>query len=104
MGAAGFTPGGFPFFGDDGQGAPAVALAAFEPVGGHWQDWPTPGAKEPAYRADQDRKMGVDAGQELSAVALGKRAQMPYGWLLRREPPAHEPRDDAAGGTQSVPR
>ena len=29
--------------------------------------------------------MGVDAGRDLSAVALGKPAQMPYVWLPRRD-------------------
>jgi hypothetical protein len=32
------------------------------------------------------RKTGVEAGAELSVVALGKRAQMPYVWLPRRDP------------------
>jgi len=30
--------------------------------------------------------MGVDAGPEVFAVALGKPAQMPYVWLPRRGP------------------
>jgi len=29
--------------------------------------------------------MGVDAGPELAAAALGKLAQMPYVWLPRRD-------------------
>jgi hypothetical protein len=39
--------------------------------------------------------MGVDAGRELSAVALGKRTQMPYVWLPRRDP-IHEPQKNDA--------
>jgi hypothetical protein len=39
--------------------------------------------------------MGVDAGRGLSAVALGKLAQMPYVWLPRRDP-IHEPQNDDA--------
>ena len=38
--------------------------------------------------------MGVDAGRRLSAVALGKLAEMPYEWLPRRDPPVDEPRND----------
>ena len=29
--------------------------------------------------------MGVDAGPELAAAALGKLGQMPYVWLPRRD-------------------
>jgi len=38
----------------------------------------------------------VDAGRELSAIALGKRAQMPYVWPPRRDPCSRTGNDDAS--------
>jgi hypothetical protein len=84
MGAAGFTPGGFPFGG-------AVALRAGRTIRA---------PKKAAYRADPDGKTGVDAGREDSAITLGKRAQMPYVWPPRRDR-VHASRNDEAGRRHS---
>src|SRR5882724_6481617 len=50
-------------------------------------------------RPSRAGNVGVDAGGgDMSEVALGKCAQIPYGWLPRRDPAIHEPRNDVAAG------
>jgi hypothetical protein len=62
-------------------------------------DWPSAAIPRTApIGLSLIRKTGVDAGPELSVAALGKRAQMPYVWLPRRDP-THEPQHDASRGT-----
>jgi hypothetical protein len=76
MGAAGFTPGGFPFLG------PAAARRAKSRSCQDCRQAANAGASEKAsIGLSRIRKTGVDAGPELAAAALGKLAHMPYVWL-----------------------
>src|SRR5438270_7813463 len=92
MGAAGLTPGGFPFWRPP-KPPPGLARAAGRPAVAPW-----PG--DPSIGLACKRKRGVDAGQELFAVALGKPAQMPYVWLPRRAPSWGPNRETVMPGCQ----
>ena len=85
MGAAGFTPGGFPFL----EFRPSASIRM---------------PKKVAYRAEPDRETGVDAGREVSAITLGKRGQMPYVWPPRRDPLTHRGTTKQAGGIHPMPK